>query len=238
MKRFALLLCGLAALLLTCAPAMARKCAEGEKDSKPKAALCGEYALMVKKLDLTDKQQADLKKLVRTKKAALAAWDKENGKRCKELHKACKAGDPKAQKDAKKQLRTLAAERKKIEKRHAARIQRILTPEQKTRWKGFQLYRSVTARLCKVKLTDAQKADIEQRALLVSKKTAQLPSADKKGRKQARARLYKDVVKEVLTEQQRQEIRERQLEKKRKKAAREHIEKKQECKDDAKAGNN
>lgn len=180
---------------------------------KAKDALRGEYAIMASECKLTEDQQTALKAKLAARDAALAEWTKANGEKFKALQEALKkareAGDKDAAKKASDELKTVEAERAKINAQFQADLQAILTPEQKAAWEVFRLYRAMMARYKKANLTDEQTAKIREACAAAAKEAAAATGDEKTIRKaqaDAEAKLRKTIEDTILTAEQKTAI--------------------------------
>jgi len=211
MRRYALVLCGLAVLLLACPSAVAKKDkpkAEGKaKKDKPKKGnkgkLRGYYAIMAGVLELTDEQKDKMTEAITARDAALAEWDEgEDGKKLAELVKKAKEADKDAARGLRKEAAALRKERAELEAAQKAKIMEVLTEEQKVKWEGHLLYTQMMRQFKKVGLTKEQEGKI--RALCAAKGAEAIAAAgDRKALKKLRADLAAAISADVLTEEQR-----------------------------------
>ena len=227
MKRAALLLSVLALVVMSAQPAGGQDdpADQNDKPGKKKGkgarkkgkskgeSLRGEYAIMAKELNLTPDQEAKLKEKDKAKRQALAKWHKANDEKVKELTAAMKQArkdkDAAKTKEIAQQLKELQAEREKIQADTQASIMEMLTKDQQATWAGFHAYRGVMARLRKVKLTDDQKASARELCTASGVELAECGS-DRKGKKAKAAickKLVEEVVRDVLTDEQREQLK-------------------------------
>jgi len=201
---------------------------EGETD-KPKRKKIrmnlgprGEYNIMSSVLNLNDEQKAKLEE----KAKAMAEWQTKFRKVREASSNARKAGDKKTRAKTHKQMRELLKERNQIITKHDAELMAMLTYEQKTKWEGFKLYRSVMRGFGRADLSKEQKDTVRQICNAKAKELVQLqkdnvwrisqlkdPEAVKKEKRQARIAeaKFRDTVsdkvyKNILTEQQRKKL--------------------------------
>ena len=213
MKRFALVLCGLAVLTLAC-PTMAAKDdkkaadkAGKKKEGKGgKGALRGYYAIMSSVLELSDEQKAQLTEKIKARAAALKAWDEdEKGQKLAELLTKAKDADKDAAKEIRKEAAALRKERVELEASHKAKIMDVLTDEQKTKWEGHLLYTQMMRQFKKVGPTEEQEGKI--RALCAAKAAdAQAADDDAKALRTIRTDLAAAITKDILTDEQRTKL--------------------------------
>ncbi len=154
MKRFGWVLSGVAVLMLVVvAPAAKKdkgaekgkpdKVAKGEKPDKPKkGGSSASFGAMAKILELTEDQQAAMKKAFAESKKAMAAWMKgEEGQKLKELmtqlKEAKKANQTEDIKPLMAQIKELSKARQEIMAGAKTAALDILTPEQKAKWDEY-----------------------------------------------------------------------------------------------------
>ncbi len=138
------------------------------KPAPKQSPLKGEYAMLAREAGLSDEQVVKVAQLVAKNKQELSQWKAQNGKQIaaakKALEQARKAKDKEASAKAKAELKKLESGKATLSKQLKEDIQSILTDEQKVKWEGFTLYRSLTRKLAKAKLTKEQKAQIRKLA--------------------------------------------------------------------------
>ncbi|MHB0936404.1 MAG: hypothetical protein ACYDCO_28030 [Armatimonadota bacterium] len=200
MRTWILFLCGLLLVALML-PAAAQKAA------KPKSALRGEWAIMVKECNLTADQQAKLEEKTKAMNAAVAEWDAQHKAQTDKLKAditAAKEAKDKAKlKELNAQKRALDAERAGLTQQHRKGIMELLTPEQKTAWAVYQLQQDVLNKFKKAKLTEEQIAKIKPLCTATQQELAKLGADDAKGRKALMDKLFTDVEQQILTAEQR-----------------------------------
>ena len=181
------------------------KRAKGKGD---RSGLRGEYAILVSQCNLTAEQTAELKAKVEARNQAMAEWKQAHGNKAAELKKAMKEARDAGKKDEVKRLgqemKALSAERQRLHEKTMADIYAILTPEQKTTWAGFRLYRQAMGWCKRAGLSDEQQATIRKMA---GEKAKQLTdAADEKAARQIAAALRKEIEQSVLTAEQRETL--------------------------------
>ena len=154
---------------------------------KKPARMRGEYAPMAKEVSLTAEQQAKVRQAVEAAKTEREAWEKENGPKVKELRE---------------QLNKLYAQRNALRAERREALMAILTPEQQVKWKGFVLYRSMMGRFRRAKLTDEQAQSV--RTLCGE---AVKDDGDEKTARERSNAVAKKIQAEVLTDEQREELK-------------------------------
>jgi len=205
MKRFAWFLVLTIALTSTTAFCAKEKKAKGNKGAK--SSLRGEYAIMVKICELTDAQKTDLAAKVTACAAEAKTWREANADKLADIKKksddAKKAKDKDAMKAVATASKELRAEETKLKGAAAAAARSILTDEQKVKWNGFIVYRSVIGRLKKAEVTEAQDAQI--RTLCTTKAPA-ITAADGKEKSKAYKELSTTIIDTVLTADQKAKL--------------------------------
>ncbi|HUU91498.1 MAG TPA: hypothetical protein VM238_09830 [Phycisphaerae bacterium] len=214
MKRVMWLLLGLAVVVLAASPILAaEKAAKGKKPGRDASALRGEYAIMASQCELTDQQKADLEAKVKARVEAQKAWMEANGDKASALREAYKkareAKDEDAAKKARDDLKALEEGRSKIETDTMAAILAVLTPEQKAKWEGFRVYRTLMGRYKRTDLAEEQQTKIRDLAAAAAGDLAGLRSEDKDARNKAREadkKLRQTIEENVLTAAQRETL--------------------------------
>lgn len=208
MKRYARVVSVLIACVLTAGIAQGQQ----EQDNagrrgkrkaagKPKTQLRGDYAQMSKELGLDEGQQARLTAIAQQEQAAVKAWQEANKQKLEALDAEFKQA--REDKDREK-LRSVAGQRtemktqmEKVTQPFQAQAQALLTAQQKQKWQGYLVYRNVTGKLRRCKLTEQQQEQIREMAGKVSAETKDPAEAEK----QLMAKAT-----EILTEEQRQKM--------------------------------
>jgi len=205
-----------AALMVGLATADLALAAKGEGGKSKRAAregkgersgVRGEYAILVAECGLTDEQKEQVQAKIQATKEAIAQWEQEHGEKAKELQKAMKeakeAGNKEEMKRLGQELKTLMTERRRLQQTMTGVLE-VLTPEQRTKWAGFRLYRQMMMRYKKVGLTEEQTAKVREMANAAAKELGD-PSDEKAARKAA-VTLREDVEQNVLTAEQREAL--------------------------------
>jgi Spy/CpxP family protein refolding chaperone len=182
--------------------------------------LKGEYAIMVKILEMDEDQQAKLKQAVADRRAALAAWQKgPNGAKYQDLRKAYaearKAGKKDELKQLREQMKSLQQERARLMAEQSAKIQALLTPEQKLKWSGFTLYRDCMRRYKRLNPKEDQTKLVREMCAAAAKELGD--KSDRKARGAAMRKLQKDIEEKVLDDAQREELKKKPVRKPREK---------------------
>lgn len=177
--------------------------AADKADKAGKAKLRGEWAIMASELKLGDEQKAKLTEAVTAVETARSDWNKANGAKLEELNKAQKAArdanDKTKAKEISDQITALKVEQTKAIAAAEAKIQDVLTPEQKAQWQGFVVYRNLLSRFRKAELTDEQKTKVKAVAAEGAKQMA--TAGDAKAKSALSKSLEKQVT-ELLTPEQ------------------------------------
>ena len=219
MTRFICLMCIAAVLVLLAAPAAT----EGDDKvevpatrpsdtaaTQPRPKLRGEYALMAAEAGLTDKQKVQLAATVmegRDAEVRMLAANKERLDNLqKDLAEARRADNKDEISSILQQIMRINAAATKAKKALDESVMGLLTPEQKAKWAGFVLYRSVCRTLSRAELTDDQKTAVRR---LCDNAALELgDDALKTSRKRvvAEKKLRDTVKSEILTDQQRKAL--------------------------------
>ncbi|MCE5279160.1 MAG: hypothetical protein ABFD92_08705 [Planctomycetaceae bacterium] len=141
--------------------------------AKLKAGLKGEYAIMASTLELTEEQQTKLAETVKAQQLADVEAAKADKAKVADAQKAMTEAkqkkDAAATEAAKKALAEAKAAIKTnktaLDEKQKAEIQALLTDEQKSRWMGFTISRTVLREMAWAKVTPAQKTKIETIAM-------------------------------------------------------------------------
>lgn len=180
--------------------------AKAKSKAKSADGLQGYYAIVASELQLSAEQRKQLGASLGDRNEAMKKWDAEHGAKLAELtaaeKKAKEAGDDAAAKQAGDELKKLRQSRIAIEDGGKAKLQAVLTPEQRSHLQGYNLYVGAMTRFSKAQLTDAQKV----RAKAISLETGKALSLDisTKDLNKAKADLAARIEKEILTDEQRQ----------------------------------
>jgi len=182
--------------------------AKPAKGKGGRSSLRGEYAIMVSQCNLTAEQETQLKAKVEARKQAVAEWEQAHGNKAAELKKAMKEARDAGKKDEVKRLgqemKALSDERRSLHEKTMADIYAILTPEQKTTWAGFRLYRQVMRWCKRAGLSQEQQATIRKMANAKAKGVTN--ADDDKAARQIVTALRKDIEQSVLTAEQREAL--------------------------------
>ena len=175
--------------------------------TQPQPELRGEYALIAEEAGLTDEKKAQLAAIVMEGRDAEARMRAANQERLdtlqKDLAEARKADKKDAISSTLQQIMRINAAATKAKRAREEDVMGLLTPEQKVKWAGFVLYRSVCKTLSRVVLTDDQKTAI--RGLCDDAALELGDDALKRfGKTVAAQRKLRDKIKtEILTDSQR-----------------------------------
>jgi len=175
-----------------------------KKPPKKKPLLRGMHAQMAKVCDLAEEQQKKMAELNADRAKASKAWHDENGQKIKalqeEMKKARESKDKEAMKKARDAWHALSAKRNELQKKATQDIMAVLTPEQKAKWDEYQAVLAVKRQLRGAELTDEQVTGVKAAYV---KLAAGADTSGEKGRRALLSKLYAEVEKNVLTEDQR-----------------------------------
>jgi len=183
MKRLRWLTCGLVLLAVSAGPALAQDADEGaekprkrarrdkkdrpERKRRPRkrgSALRGQWALMVKELELTDEQKAKVEEILKAQAEARTAWKKDKGAQYRELAQAMaearKDKNAEAAKELSEQIAELRKEQEAIAAKEKADVMAILTPEQKANWPRARFTSQLLTVFARARLTGEQQAKV------------------------------------------------------------------------------
>jgi Spy/CpxP family protein refolding chaperone len=193
------------------APASTQASAPATSQSQPaeKLELTGDYAEMVRELNLSDEQQGKIATKVKAKDDEIDAFDKANAEKVRALQQglvqAHKDKDDALTKVTQDELESLAKSRRKLAVRNEADIQSVLTPEQRLSWRAFLLYRQAMAQYAALDLTERQARVLRN---LAGRAVVKLEAAQ--GDKAATDKIYDDFFRSaserVLTDDQRAKL--------------------------------
>ena len=219
MKRIAWLLALAVALAVVSVPIQAKPKKEGAAGAKPKrekkpggnkgakGGLKGEYAMMVKILNLTDAQKTELADKLKACAKEAKTWRETNADKLAEIKKqqaeARKNKDKDAMKKVAEQSKDLRAEEAKNRGAAIAAVKSILTPEQQQQWAGFTVYQQIMGRFKKAELTDDQDKKVRD---ICNAKAKDIPEGDKKAQSRAMKELSTSIIESVLTAEQKEKV--------------------------------
>lgn len=202
-----------AVALLVMAPAAlaqdrgARKKGRGKKRQPVVKGI--DYDALAALLELEGEAKAAFDKQVAANNAALEESAKANAAKLKELRAAMKAARKAKNKEKvkaiKAELKQLRGPRATLVAELDAKVLALLTDEQKTAWAGHQFRQQVMRSLRKVELTEDQ--DIKVIALCTEAAGELGDGKDAKARAVAVKKVRAQIVKEVLTDEQRKALR-------------------------------
>jgi Spy/CpxP family protein refolding chaperone len=170
----------------------------------------GEYAIMVRVLQLSDAQQEELAKVLKARQDAIDAWEQAYGKKLDELERTAEQQpkDSPAGQQAREELRRLRDDRDRVGRDQREAITSILTDDQKAKWAEFGLYRRVSRRYSFLNLPKEAENKI---MALCEQATKELQGVeDRDLRRKVMDKLHQDIQSQVLTEEQRKQVQERQ----------------------------
>jgi Spy/CpxP family protein refolding chaperone len=177
-----------------------------------KKRLPGEYGIMASVLKIEEPQLAKFNEAVKAYSEAMKAWQAgPDGAKLAELQKAMqearKAKDKDKAKELGQELKPLMQKRMQVQTEEKARIMAVLTPEQKTTWAGFTVFRSAMGRYKRLKLTKEQEQQV--RDLCDAAAKTMPPSSDRKAYGQARKELDASIVEKVLKPEQKEQLKQK-----------------------------
>jgi len=183
---------------------------KGKAKAPAKAAsgLQGYYAVIASELQLTDDQRKQLAASLAARSDAMKKWDDEHGAKLTQLSdaqkKAREAKDKEATKQAGDELKKLRETRAAIEDQGKAKLQEILTADQRRHLQGYNLYVGTMIRLSKAQLTDAQK--VRAKAISLETGKALDLDIDAKALDKVKLDLASRIETELLTAEQREAL--------------------------------
>jgi len=166
---------------------------------KPKSVIRGEYAIMVSELKFTDDQKTKLIEIIKAQNESKKAMAEAAKPLKAEMVEAKKAGNKERTKELSKKLRELRPDAKA----QRAKIEALLTAEQKADWARFNLYRNACRKFGRAKLTDDQKKAARDLCYASDVKL----TGDKKADNAAIRALTDKIAADVLTDAQREAIK-------------------------------
>lgn len=200
-----------------------RKAGRGKREPKPleiqpvNIPFRDLFDAMDSQLKLTAEQKTKITKQTASAEAVMAAWDKTNAEPREaieaELAQARGNKDSEAMEAAGAKLSALQAERGKVADGERAKVEALLTPEQKEAWSAYKLYAGTMAAFPQLSLDLDQIEKI--RSLAAAAKEVD-QAADAAAAAGARKKLLDTVVAEVLTQAQRDRLSGKKPEKARK----------------------
>lgn len=158
-------------------------------------------------LNLTPEQVTQIQKMVDDQKAAVAAWEKENGEKMRELREKARGEDKEVAKSAGDEMRTLMQSRMQLGREFMTKIESVLTEEQRAKARELLQQRMggrfdvIHAIKTSLKLTDDQKAKVEE--ILKGAR-----GEDGKPNPEAMKAAIEKIKSDVLTEDQRKQLAE------------------------------
>jgi Spy/CpxP family protein refolding chaperone len=224
MKRLTWVLCGTAVLGLVLSPArgQAKAGKAADKGLKSTRAIVARYdttageipigqwlALMTKECKLSEAVQAQVKEKIDALNTATSTWDKENADKLvaarDEMKKARASQDKDAAKRAGDSLRALVDARAQLRADKEGDVLSLLSPEQRQEWESYKLFHLATGTFKSAGLTDEQLPQI--RALCDAAAKQLIAAQDDATRRQIRATLLDDCKAKILTDAQREKVK-------------------------------
>lgn len=205
MKRFAFL----AAFAAIAALGLAQQSGPAGKPAarSGKAPPSGQIDRMVEILHLTTEQAQQASQVEQANRQALAQFDVANAARLKELRVMAEAArndsDDRAQKKAAADLKALAENRMELIDKGEQQILGVLNDQQRAQWYRILVLEAATRRFEKLSLAQEQKAAITKTCETLA---AQGDLSAEANRQEVAKALEDDIVKNVLTPAQRQQL--------------------------------
>jgi len=165
---------------------------------------------LTRECKLTAKQQTTIKAKITARDEVLAKWDKANAEKVAAAAAAAKEARSGGDADKKKQTgaatRELRNARTEAGAETTAAVLKDLTPEQKTAWGGYQLFKSISGRYRRAELNEEQLAKVKAACAFAAKDIAAIDPDDNKAKKikgEVGKKLQWAINALVLTEEQR-----------------------------------
>jgi Spy/CpxP family protein refolding chaperone len=163
------------------------------------------FSQMEAELNLTDAQRSAIIEKNNAKAAALREWEEKNKARLDVLKASAQEAKAKGERDPNaRESTTLRKDRAALADKYEEEIVKVLTPEQRAIYAGFNSYSGAMRRYAALKLTEEQKNQIKAQYI---KAGPQIASAStEKERDVIRESVRKSVEAQVLTDEQRTEL--------------------------------
>jgi hypothetical protein len=158
----------------------------------------GEYAVMVRVLDLSQTQQQQLTVKLKARQEALDAWEQANGKKLDDLERLTQE-QPKNSQIA-DEFKKLRQGREKVVKEHREAVLSILTDQQRAKWEEFSFFRRVSRVYGSVNLT--KEAQEKMKGLCAQAVRELRGLEDKEARGKVMEKLHQDIQSQVLSPDQ------------------------------------
>jgi len=174
----------------------------------PGQGLQGEYRILASVVHLTASQQVMLGDLARQRAKAMEDWDKahadETTRLRLSLRQARVAKDEQAQQRLGEALGVLESQREALRQQHEAKIEQLMTADQRLAWEQFRLRRMAMRRFQRARLSEEQVQRLEQ---ICSQMAGQVLAVESwEARQQLRNRCLESIAQQVLTLDQRQAL--------------------------------
>lgn len=227
MKRSAWLVCGLMVLALGAAQAMAQDDAparpgrdragrerpgRGERGMRDRGFGMMNVERMAEVLDLTEKQQEQIKEKMEAGRKAMQQWREENGEKLREARQAMReareSGDEAAQTEAREKMTALMEEMAKARAKTQQDVLSVLTDKQKLKWTEHQLINRLRMRLrfARLELTEEQNAKIKKLAGKPAREIVKLKEDVEAKTREIQQKFFEKVRDEVLTAEQKEKL--------------------------------
>jgi Spy/CpxP family protein refolding chaperone len=171
----------------------------------------GVTAKLVDELKLDDATRAKFNEQLKANRTALGEWMKTNGEKLKLLRKDMAEARKNRDKDKAKllgtEMKALYGGRAKVEAEGNEKLMALLTDEQKSAWSGLGLSMKVLGRYRRCKLTEDQVVKVREMCVAAAKEIGD--GKDRKAVGVAMRKLNGEIVKDVLTDEQRAKMKTR-----------------------------
>lgn len=186
-------------------PAAGDATSEPAQATQPADRFRGEYAIMASTLNLSESQRGSLTAILEQHEEAVDQWEQTSGDKATrlglDLRQARQAKDEPLQQKLIAQIDELKAQRTELQVQKEAKIQVLLSPEQRLTWETFRLRREAMRRYKRAQLSQDQIVRVEQMCSLSASQVVLAP--DGSARKQIRDKVFSDMSMQVLTPDQR-----------------------------------
>ena len=205
MRAIHCLLAALLVLALVTMPAAGAPDAT-EPAAKKKPKLSGYHAGLARRAQFSDAQRDELVELWAELRAR---WEKEYepelGEVRAQLAEAVEKGDDAAAKSLRKRRAERLAMWRQVERDFHTEVRALLSAEQQAQWQAGRMVHGlkISLGMRKVKLDDDQAEQIEPLCLAAGKKSLSIAGTDHKQRRALWQELKAEVIKDVLTPEQR-----------------------------------
>jgi Spy/CpxP family protein refolding chaperone len=195
----------------TTAPAAATTAAASEpaEEEATVYVLSPFYQAMVKECELTDSQQDQLIAKLKEAQKELDRWDQANGPQVRlyqsQLVAAHKDSDEATVKQMTARLDDLSRARRRLQDKHEALAESVLTPKQRYAWQGFLLFNQIIPSFAGLELDHDQLTRARNICARTAPKIAKVKN-DKAAADKLYDELYQSIRDRVLTDEQRSKL--------------------------------